>query len=69
MFYPILLLSVGIHISNTILTWDSDHLIRMEIVQENQIWAYVEEVVCVKEQMEIKGYFICCDSVSEICTL
>lgn len=69
MFYPILLLPVGIHISNTILTSDSDHLIRMETVQENKIWAYVEEVACVKVQMEIKGSSVCCDSASEIFTL
>lgn len=66
MFCPILLLSVSIHISDTILTWHSDYLIRMKTVQENKIWAYVSEVACVKEQKEIKGSFVCCDSVSKI---
>lgn len=68
MFYPILLLSVSIHISDTILTWHSDHLIRMKTVQENKIWEYVNEAACVKAQKEIKGSLVCCDSVSEIST-
>lgn len=68
MFYPVLLLSVSIHISKTIVTWHGDHLIRMETVQENKIWAFVSEVACVKAQKEIKGSFVCCDSVSEIST-
>lgn len=66
MFCHILLLSVSIHVSDTILTWHSDHLIRMKTVQENKIWAYVSEVACVKAPKEIKGSFISCDSVSEI---
>lgn len=68
MFCPILLLSVSIHTSDTILTWHSDHLIRMETVQENKIWEYVSEVTWVKAQKKIKGSFVCCDSISEIST-
>lgn len=41
----------------------------METVQENEIWPCVEEVACVKVQMEIKGSSVCCDSVSQIRTL
>lgn len=59
MFSPILLLCVSIHKSDTMLTWHSDHLIRMKTVQENQIGALVNEAACVKEQKEIKASLVC----------